>query len=620
MKRSKKLTASGSKSRESCLSFSANCPTPYEARTLTELADINSLDLKIKTEVLALGWNPALTRAPQITITSETFRVARPKAVSLTCQGPSVPVKSFVFPEAPAWLQSLEKKAAAKRAVADDASSEGEPPSKPKPRKITHIRPPGDVIKLEDRLYYLLQPSLESLVSSGALEFPFEPFPYQFEGIAFLYPRHAAVMADEMGLGKTMQSISTMRMLLRAGEIRSVLLVCPKPLVSNWKREFNLWAPEVPISVIEGDAAKRSWLWRDNQTPVKIANYELMMRDQELVGEEGGLHFDLVVLDEAQRIKNSTSTTAEIVRGIPRTRSWALTGTPIENSTDDLVGVFEFLAPGLLTKGMDIKSMSSTAGEYIIRRTKDLVMTDMPPRLYRDAQLYLSPAQQEAYEIAEKEGVVRLEDMGQELTVQHVFELVLRLKQICNFDPLTGESAKMEQLKADLEEVAASGKKAILFSQWTRTIQEIRKHVESFGVLEYHGKVPHKQREGVIDQFKNDPSKHVILMSYGAGSVGLNLQFCEYVFLFDRWWNPAIEDQAINRAHRIGAAGAVTISRYLAVGTIEERINKVLEEKRELFNALFSETGQPAKIGFSKDEIFGLFDLRSPKGPIRLAA
>ncbi|MEX1040893.1 MAG: C-terminal helicase domain-containing protein, partial [Pirellulaceae bacterium] len=136
----------------------------------------------------------------------------------------------------------------------------------------------------------------------------------------------------------------------------------------------------------------------------------------------------------------------------------------------------------------------------------------------------------------------------------------------------------------------------------------------------YHGKIPTKQRDGVIDQFKHDPSKHVILMSYGAGSVGLNLQFCEYVFLFDRWWNPAIEDQAINRAHRIGAAGAVTISRFLAMGTIEERINQVLDEKRQLSDTLFSQTAAPAKLGLSKDDIFGLFDLRSPKGPIRFAA
>ncbi|MEX1040710.1 MAG: DEAD/DEAH box helicase, partial [Pirellulaceae bacterium] len=466
-----------------------------------ETITVESWNLAVKAEVAALGWQTALTRPPRVQITSETIRSEATKVVSLKCKPSKVPVKSFVFPEAPAWLQALEEK---KQKVLAGPGMEGtadEPEPRKSPKKVTHIRPPGDVIKLQDRLYYLLQPPLESLVSSGALEFPFEPFPYQFEGIAFLYPRHAAVMADEMGLGKTMQAISAMRMLLRAGEIRSVLLICPKPLVTNWKREFSLWAPEIPISVIEGDSAKRNWLWRSQETPVRIANYEILMRDQELI-QSGELAFDLVMLDEAQRIKNTASTTAEIARSIPRTRSWALTGTPIENSTDDLVGIFEFLAPGLLQKGMAIKGMSQTAGPYIIRRTKDVVMKDMPPRLYRDAEVYLSPAQQESYEIAENEGIVRLEGMGQELTVQHVFELVLRLKQICNFDPVTGDSSKMEQLKADMEEVAASGKKAIVFSQWTRTIDHIRKHLEPFGPLEYHGKIPTKQRDGVIDQFK----------------------------------------------------------------------------------------------------------------------
>jgi SNF2 family DNA or RNA helicase len=143
----------------------------------------------------------------------------------------------------------------------------------------------------------------------------------------------------------------------------------------------------------------------------------------------------------------------------------------------------------------------------------------------------------------------------------------------------------------------------------------MRSALQRFGPLEYHGRIPHKRREGVIEQFKNDPRCSVILMSYGAGSVGLNLQFCEYVFLFDRWWNPAIEDQAINRAHRIGAKGAVTVTRMLAMNTIEQRIANVLDQKREMFDALFSETsGGMSTGGLSRDEIFGLFDLRAPCG------
>ncbi len=475
------------------------------------------------------------------------------------------------------------------------------------------IKPPGDVVKLQDRLYYLLQPPLGLLIGSGQFNFPFNPFPYQMDGIAFLFPRYAAILADEMGLGKTMQAISTIRLLLCSGQIRSVLLICPKPLVSNWLREFRVWAPEIPVAAIEGNATTRHFQWRSAGVPVKVANYELLMRDKEIV-LDSGLHFDLVALDEAQRIKNQTSTTSEIVRQIPRTRSWALTGTPVENSPDDLVGIFEYLSPGYLRSGMAMSEIAKSSRDYILRRTKEMVMDDMPPKLYRDAELDLTPQQWATYESAESEGVIKLEALDRQLTIQHVFELVLRLKQICNFDPVTGSSAKLERLIADMEEVTASGKKAIVFSQWVGSIDKMKPALQRFGPLEYHGRVPHKQREAVIDRFKNDPDKSVILMSYGAGSVGLNLQFCEYVFLFDRWWNPAIEDQAINRAHRIGAKGAVTITRMLAMNTIEQRIAAVLDRKREMFDELFADSGAPSKGGLNRDEIFGLFDLRAPCG------
>ncbi|QDT12628.1 DEAD/DEAH box helicase [Planctomycetes bacterium K23_9] len=520
-------------------------------------------------------------------------------------------VNGFIFPEAQQWLPQKP------------APSDGETEPKPRPKrkrgrqeiaKHSRIKPPKDIVKLQDRLYYLLQPPLDLLVGSGQLTFPFEPFPYQLDGMAFLFPRYAGILADEMGLGKTMQAISTIRLLLCSGEVRSVLLVCPKPLVTNWLREFSVWAPEIPIAPIEGNAAKREFQWRSPDVPVKVANYELLMRDEEIV-IDSGLHFDLVVLDEAQRIKNRNSTTSEIVRAIPRTRSWALTGTPVENSPDDLVGIFDFLSPGYLKTGMPMPTIAKRSKDYILRRTKDMVLDDMPPKLYRDAELDLTPQQWATYESAESEGVIKLEEMDQELTIQHVFELVLRLKQICNFDPSTGSSSKLERLVADMEEVAASGKKAIVFSQWVNSIDKMRPALERFGPLEYHGRIPHKKRDGVIDQFKNDSNCSMILMSYGAGSVGLNLQFSEYVFLFDRWWNPAIEDQAINRAHRIGAAGAVTVTRMLAMNTIEQRIADVLDKKREMFDALFADSDSPAKgAGLSRDEIFGLFDLRAPGG------
>jgi SNF2 family DNA or RNA helicase len=476
------------------------------------------------------------------------------------------------------------------------------------------------VVKVEDRLAYLLQPPLENLLTAESLSFPHRPFPYQLDGIAYLYPRHEAVLADEMGLGKTMQTVVAMRLLAHQGRVRRALLVCPKPLVSNWRREFAQWAPEMPVTVIEGDQSQRQWLWNRATDGLLIANYELVVRDREFVSGSPE-SFDLVVIDEAQRIKNRDGATHEAVRSIPRSRSWALTGTPIENSTDDLVGIFDFVAPGRLRPQMKPSSVRRAVNDHVLRRTKDQVLTQLPPKMFRDAELSLTSEQSETYKRAEDDGVIRLNEMGAELTIQHVFELVLRLKQICNFDPATGASAKLDRLEADLDECAASGRKAIVFSQWVDTIDKLKGRLQRFGPLEYHGRIPTGRRDAVIEQFRDDPAATVLLMSYGAGSVGLNLQFASYVFLFDRWWNPAVEDQAINRAHRIGAAGPVTVTRFLTMGTIEERIDRVLTEKRELFSSIFDDESAGPRTGLSREEIFGLFNLRFPEpDSARLAA
>jgi len=566
-------------------------------------------------------WNltPSLQKKMPVKVRRLKIATHQPQAMCMQIPKLRVGMRSFFFSEDaknnPFDFRSPEEKEEEK----ENARSKT-PPQRVKPvapKESTRLQPPRDLIKLEDRLAYLLQPPLQSLLPNHALTFPFEPFPHQFEGVAFLYSRHSAILADEMGLGKTMQAITAIRLLFRTRKVRSVLLVCPKPLVTNWQREFELWAPELPVTVMEGNRDKRQWLWSLPDVPVRLANYELMLRDREFfeLPQGGGAapcHFDLCVLDESQRIKNRSSTTSQVIRNISRSRSWAMTGTPIENSTEDLVSICEFLSPGLLCNEMGTSAMRESVSDLIIRRQKEEVL-DMPPRLFRDAGMELGPHQRETYEMAEKDGIIRLTEMGDTATVQHVFELVLRLKQICNFDTATGESPKLDRLKADLEEIAKSGKKAILFSQWTNTIFRLRDQLQEFGPLEYHGKIPSKDRDGILDQFKNDPDKHIILMSYGAGSVGLNLQFCHYVFLFDRWWNPAVEDQAINRAHRIGVDGPVFVSRFLMAGTIEERIDLVLNEKRELAESILEGTDSPSKVGLTQDEVFGLFDLKKKK-------
>jgi SNF2 family DNA or RNA helicase len=557
------------------------------------------------------------------------FGTAAPRIVSVPIVAPRVRVRSFAFAEpgevvakqmgATSGLSSSDESTSgqAGRGIQRPSGQAGDGARRNALPGHTRVRPPQDIIKLSDRLQYLLQPSLQSLLAEGALVFPCRPFPFQFEGVAFLYPRQAAILADEMGLGKTMQAITAIRLLLRRGEVRRVLLICPKPLATNWLREFARWAPEVPTTQIAGDQNRRRWQWCLADVPVLVANYELLRHDRQFIDEQS---FDLVVLDESQRIKNRQGTTNQIVRSISRRRSWALTGTPVENSTEDLIGIFEFLAPGFLSPEMKPKNIGRSIADYVLRRTKEQVLADLPPKLIHDEPLELTAEQRETYRLAEEEGIVRLSEMGNAATISHVFELVLRLKQICNFDPATGASAKLERLEADLEEIAQSGRKAIVFSQWVETIGELSRRLERFGPLEYHGRVPSAKRDAVLERFRRDPLRSVLLMSYGAGGVGLNLQFVNYVFLFDRWWNPAVEDQAINRAHRIGVDGPVYVTRFLSLETIEERIDRVLQEKRELFETIFAGTEGRRKLGLTHEELFGLFQLKCPAGRIDAAA
>src|SRR5262245_52794460 len=479
------------------------------------------------------------------------------------------------------------------------------------PRKVgTRVLPTADTVLFKDRLLYLLQPPIEQMFVGRQMTVPFPPYPYQLEGVAFLMPRHSALLADEMGLGKTIQTILALRLLLQAGLVRRALLVCPKPLVFNWCRELRGWAEDLPFEVIGGDLAARRAAWRVSSAPFKIVNYEVLTRDADLVCD-GTVQFDLVILDEAQRIKNRDSKAAQAVRSLRRSRSWALTGTPIENKPEDLVNLFAFLDPGRVPPETPAKMLPQLTADCILRRTKDDVLDDVPPKTVRDAYLELSPAQRAAYDLAESEGIVHLNELGDTVSVQHVFELVMRLKQICNFDPRTGESTKLERLLADIPEVAESGRKAIVFSQWVEPLEILAGALAAFGPLQYHGKIPAGLRVPILDRFKNDPDSHVLLMSYGTGSVGLNLQFANYVFLFDRWWNPAIEDQAINRAHRLGQKQPVFVTRFISQDTIEGRIADVLERKRQIFEELIASSGQPSRLGLSEEEIFGLFNIRA---------
>jgi SNF2 family DNA or RNA helicase len=586
-------------------------PPPDESALLCQM---DRIDLSLPLEVRTL---PRFERPLEVGVRQATLLTSAPWVRSLGKIGLEVTTQGWRFPTPPDQATVAKPKAM-------QTEEEPEPQFAPsvdpvpsgKPGR-TKLRPPRETVQFKDRLLYLLQPPLEDIFANKQVSLPFKPFPYQLRGIAFLMPRDAALIADEMGLGKTMQTIVALRLLFHAGLIHTVLVVCPKPLVINWTRELRMWAPDVPFEVINGDTETRRAIWHVSNCPLKLVNYELLTRDAAEVRDEN-VRFDVVVLDEAQRIKNKESKTAQVVRGLHRQRSWAMTGTPVENRTEDLVNIFSFVDADRIPPETPPAQLPALTSDCILRRTKEEVATDMPPRIIRDTEVELTPVQRAAYDLAEKEGVIHLNALGDTLTVQHVFELVMRLKQICNFDPCTKQSAKLERLLADMAEVAESGRKAIIFSQWVEPLEYLAEALRDFGPLQYHGKIPHKERQGILDRFQTDPTKHVILMSYGTGSVGLNLQFTNYVFLFDRWWNPAIEDQAINRAHRLGQKSTVFVTRFISQSTIEGRIHEVLEKKRQLFNELIEQNGPPPSLGLTEEDVYGLFNIESR--PRRAAA
>jgi SNF2 family DNA or RNA helicase len=575
-----------------------------------------SVELGLPVDVYLSGANGALQRAPKFECAA--FALLERSALQPPWKAHWTKIRTFglTFPDGMEFVPKKESSSDSQRQLRrlDGPQQADDGDAAARKKKSTRLQPPRDALSLEDRLFYMLQPPLETWLAGQELIMPFEPFPYQYEGIAWLFSQKAALLADEMGLGKTMQSITAMRLLLRSGQVRTILLVCPKPLIPNWQREFKLWAEELPVMTVEGSSERRKMIWKMPGAPVLIANYESMVRDFESFEEDERPHFDLVVLDEAQRIKNRDSRTAETARSLKRRRTWALTGTPIENRPEEMASLYEFMEVIPPRGTPDLRQLTRLSNEYVLRRTKSSVKIDLPPRMDHDEYLELAPAQRHAYEAAERDGVVQLNDLGESVSIQHVFELVLRLKQITNYDPLTGESAKLDRLTADMEEIAGSGGKAILFSQWTRCLDWLRARMEQFGTLVYHGGIPTKKREPILTRFKEDPDSHLLLMSYGTGAVGLNLQFAGYVFLFDRWWNPAVEDQAINRAHRIGQKNPVFVTRFISKDTIEERIDLVLQQKRELFAAILGDSNTNASSGLNAGDIFGLFDLKARHG------
>jgi SNF2 family DNA or RNA helicase len=428
------------------------------------------------------------------------------------------------------------------------------------------------------------------------------------------------LLADDMGLGKTIQTIAALRVLFVRKQIETALVVCPASIVSQWKREIAKWAPDLRTVCIAGSSRDRSTLWR-MPGHIRLVSYDTLRGDVLDLRDSPALrtNWSVVVLDEASRIKNSMTGISIACKRLPRDRRWALTGTPLENRIDDVGSILEFLlnGPEKRSSGVsDPATIRESLRQLQLRRKKEDVLPDLPPKRIIEEFIDLQPKQREAYDHAERDGIVRLKNIGQSITVTHVLELITRLKQICNNDPRSGESAKLTDIENRLETLVAEGHRALIFSQFTDAnfgVELAAHRLRAFSPLTYTGAMTASQKDAVIRTFDRDTWHKALVLSLRAGGVGLNLQTASYVFHLDRWWNPAIEDQAESRAHRMGQAFPVTAFRYICSGTIEERIDAKLQAKRRLFKEIVDDVSIDLAAALTEEELFGLFELEPPR-------
>ena len=398
--------------------------------------------------------------------------------------------------------------------------------------------------------------------------------PYQEVGANFLAQRREALLADGMGLGKSAQAIVAIQAVRMQTRAYRVLIVAPAAIQTQWQREIDLFAKGASVIVVRGKQDDRQ-AFHELPADFTICSYEQLRVDIQKLRH---IFYDVVVIDEAQRIKNSGSLTSLACCQIRRGKSWALTGTPIENSPSDLRSIFAFVSPGLLPAVVDGPPLVEAISPYVLRRDSKSILTELPDSIDQTRFIDLSAAQSQSYN-RELEAFARKDGKNQ----GGILPAITRLKQICNYDPDTETSSKRDVL--DLIVQQSPGQKILVFSQYVTTLRWLRKFYDSADL--YIGGSRHDQ-ESALHAFKTDPNKQILFLSLGAGGVGLNIQEASVVVLYDRWWNPAVESQAIARAVRMGQSRKVFIYRFISVDTIEERIENILDNKITIARSIFA--------------------------------
>lgn len=449
--------------------------------------------------------------------------------------------------------------------------------------------------------------------------------PYQETGFNWLstmdYYGLGGVLADDMGLGKTIQTIAFL-----VSKIEKVggkyLVVSPSSVVYNWEKEFDKFAPSVKTSVISGSIEEReiqlNEALNNDEIDVLITSYPLIQRDIQFYKKHV---FKTIVLDESQNVKNDLAKTTKAVKELRANNTFALSGTPIENNLNELWSLFSIVLPGLFRSKKSFNNLTENEIArkieiFILRRLKVDVLDDLPPKTETVEFIELSDEQKRLYQTQ----LSLIRNDVEELIEQDEFEQnrmrilagMTRLRQIC-CDPrlinpeYDGGSAKLERLLEYLREALTNNKRVVLFSQFTSMLSIIREILDEQSV-DYHyldGGTPKEDRLELTTRF-NDGEKDLFLISLRAGGTGLNLTGGDTVILYDSWWNPAIEDQAADRVHRFGQKKSVQVIRMIMKGTIEEGINELQDQKRELIDTVIRKNDNKKTTTLTKDDILAL--------------
>ncbi len=466
--------------------------------------------------------------------------------------------------------------------------------------------------------------------------------PYQLKGFAWLaFLRRyglGACLADDMGLGKTIQALALLLHERAEGQARPALLVCPTSAMNNWQREVARFAPSLRVMVHHGTTREKQDLVRlAAEHDIVITSYALLHRDEKhLTAVEWGD----VILDEAQNIKNPSTRQAQVARKLKAEQRMALTGTPVENRLSELWSIFQFLNPGYLGSQKDFQTrfarpiermqdadtsrrLKALVGPFILRRVKTdpSVINDLPEKNEMKVFCPLTKEQATLYEAVVRDSMKRIEESEGIERRGLVLATLMKLKQVCNHpaqflgdgSALPDRSGKLTRLVEMLEEVRSVKERALIFTQFAEMGELLKTHLqETFGseVFFLHGGTLVKARARMVERFQDDPhGPFAFVLSIKAGGTALNLTRANHVFHFDRWWNPAVENQATDRAFRIGQTRNVLVHKFLCAGTMEERIDEMIERKQALAASIVG-TSEAWITELSTEQLRELFKLQ----------